>query len=40
MLFRSLLVADARVPFETLETVMKTAANQGFSDLKLAVVQP
>lgn len=35
-----LLVADARVPFETLETVMKTAANQGFSDLKLAVVQP
>ncbi len=35
-----LLIADARVPFETLEIVMKTAAQQGFADLKLAVVQP
>ncbi len=35
-----ILVADARVPFETLETLMATAAGQGFSDLKLAVVQP
>jgi biopolymer transport protein ExbD len=35
-----LLVADARVPFETLEIVMRAAAQQGFADLKLAVVQP
>jgi biopolymer transport protein ExbD len=34
------LVADARAPFETIEAVMKTAASQGFADLKLAIVQP
>lgn len=34
-----LLVADSRAPYSTLEEVMRTAASQGFSDLKLAVVK-
>jgi len=34
-----LLVADSRAPYVTLENVMKTAASQGFADLKLAVVR-
>jgi biopolymer transport protein ExbD len=34
-----LLVADSRAPYATLEGVMRTAASQGFGDLKLAVVR-
>jgi biopolymer transport protein ExbD len=34
-----LLVADSRAPYATLEEVMRTAASQGFADLKLAVVR-
>jgi biopolymer transport protein ExbD len=34
-----LLIADSRAPYSTLEEVMRTAASQGFGDLKLAVVK-
>ncbi|MFN7685476.1 MAG: ExbD/TolR family protein [Oligoflexia bacterium] len=34
-----LLIADSRAPYATLENVMRTAASQGFGDLKLAVVR-
>jgi len=34
-----LLIADSRAPYSTLEEVMRTAASEGFGDLKLAVVK-
>lgn len=34
-----LVIADSRAPYSTLERVLKTAAQQGFGDLKLAVVR-
>ena len=34
-----LLISDSRTPYSTLERVLKTAAQQGFGDLKLAVVR-
>ncbi|MGK5086405.1 biopolymer transporter ExbD [Bdellovibrionota bacterium FG-2] len=36
---RLLLISDKRVPYGTLRAVMKVAAEQGFSDLKLAVLK-
>ncbi len=34
-----LLVSDKQVPYGTLRAVMRVAAEQGFSDLKLAVIK-